>query len=91
MTGFVLASLAALSIAAMPEPPTRVKYTASKGDVTFDHAAHVARRETCRRCHGDGPARKIEMEKKTAHLLCLGCHLEKKVGPKGCTECHVDA
>jgi flavoprotein len=91
VTGIVLASLVALSAGAMPEPPTRVKYVASKGDVTFDHAAHVSRREACRSCHGDGPARKIELERKTAHLMCMGCHLEKRIGPKGCTECHDDA
>jgi predicted CXXCH cytochrome family protein len=91
LTGIVLASLVALSAGALPQPPTKVKYVASKGDVTFDHAAHVARRETCRTCHGEGPARKIELEKKSAHALCLGCHAQKRSGPRGCTECHDDA
>lgn len=91
LTAGVLAIVVALSLSAMPEPPGRVKYVASKGDVTFDHAAHVARRERCRTCHGDGPARKVELERKTAHLLCVGCHAEKRAGPKACSECHDDS
>lgn len=83
--------LVALSTGAMPEAPTRVKYTTTKGDVTFDHAAHVARRETCRACHTDpGPVRKIELEHKKAHVLCVGCHLSRKAGPKACSQCHDD-
>ena len=83
--------LSALVAAGMPEAPKKVKYTLEKGDVTFDHAGHVSRREKCRSCHGDGPVRKIELVRKSAHLLCVGCHLRVKAGPKACTECHVDA
>ena len=92
MTVVAASILVALAAAGMPEAPTRVKYTLErKGDVTFDHAGHVSRRETCRTCHGEGPVRKIELDQKSAHVLCVGCHLQKKVGPKACTECHVDA
>jgi hypothetical protein len=83
--------LVALTSAAMPEAPTRVKYTTKKGDVTFDHAAHVARRETCKSCHTDpGPVSKIELDHKKAHVFCVGCHLERKAGPKACSRCHDD-
>ncbi len=83
--------LVALSTSAMPDAPTRVKYTTEKGDVTFDHAAHVARRETCKSCHTDpGPVRKIELGNKKAHVLCVGCHLARKAGPKACSQCHDD-
>ena len=88
MTALAASILVALASGTMPEPPGRVKYTLDKGDVVFDHAAHVARRETCRSCHAAGPARKIELDKKSAHVLCVGCHLERKAGPKACTQCH---
>ncbi len=75
----------------MPEPPTTVKYAAERGEVTFDHAAHLSRREKCRTCHGDGAVVKVEMNKQKAHELCLGCHGLKRKGPTGCTGCHEEA
>lgn len=86
MTALVLTTLVALTLGA--QPPGRVKYVADKGDVTFDHQLHTGRRERCQSCHGQGPARKIELDKKSAHALCVGCHLQKGVGPKACTACH---
>lgn len=90
----MLAQLAATVIAlagvAMPEPPAQVKYVAERGDVTFDHAAHLARREACKTCHGDGPVRKLELGKQRAHALCVGCHAARRAGPKGCYDCHLD-
>jgi DnaJ-class molecular chaperone len=91
VTVFAASILVALAAAGMPEAPTRVKYTLEKGDVIFDHAGHVARRETCRTCHGEGAVRKIELDQKSAHVLCVGCHLKVKVGPKACGQCHIDA
>ena len=85
----VTALVLALALAAAPTQPTQVKYSAQRGDVTFDHAAHVARRERCRTCHGEGPARKIELGKKKAHVLCVGCHAAGRAGPKACGDCHV--
>ncbi len=79
----------ALALAALPTPPTTVKYAVLRGDVTFDHAGHVARREKCRTCHGDGPVQKIELGKQKAHVLCVGCHAGKRAGPKACDGCHV--
>jgi predicted CXXCH cytochrome family protein len=83
--------LALAGPAGAAQPPTKVKYTLEKGDVTFDHQAHTGRREKCKSCHGEGPARKVELDKKSAHTLCVGCHLKLRAGPKACGECHVDA
>jgi hypothetical protein len=83
--------LIALAVAAgLPPAPTKVKYTVDKGDVTFDHAAHVGRRERCRTCHGEGIVQKVPLDKQSAHTLCIGCHLRLRTGPKACLECHVD-
>jgi hypothetical protein len=82
--------LALAAVAGAAQPPGKVKYTLDKGDVTFDHAAHTGRREKCQTCHGDGLARKVELDKKSAHTLCVGCHLRLRSGPKACGECHVD-
>lgn len=86
MNALVLAA----ALAALPVPPTQVKYVVAKGDVTFDHAAHMARRERCRTCHGDGPVRKVALGKDRAHVLCVGCHASSRAGPKSCGGCHVD-
>jgi predicted CXXCH cytochrome family protein len=85
----VIALLLAAALAALSTPPTQVKYVVDKGDVTFDHAAHVGRRETCRTCHGDGPAQKVALGKDRAHVLCVGCHASR-TGPKACGGCHID-
>lgn len=86
----VVASILIVVASGMAPAPQRVKYTSRKGDVTFDHAAHMARREGCKSCHGAGPARKIAFDTKKAHVFCVGCHLNRKVGPKACTKCHDD-
>ncbi len=85
----VTALVVALALAAIPTPPQQVKYAVERGDVTFDHAAHVARREKCRSCHGDGPVQKIALGKKKAHVMCVGCHAAERAGPKSCDACHV--
>ncbi len=84
MTSIVLP----LALAALPAAPTQVRYVTAKGDVTFDHAAHVARREPCRTCHGTGQVQKVALGKQRAHVLCVGCHAAAKVGPKACWHCH---
>lgn len=78
----------ALALAALPTPPAQVKYVLDRGDVTFDHAAHLARREKCRTCHGDGPVKKVALGKRKAHVLCVGCHAAGQKGPKACGDCH---
>lgn len=87
MKTLALAALVAL-LAGSATPPGKVEYDVEKGLVTFDHAAHVARREKCRTCHGDGTARKLELGKRRAHTLCVGCHAAGRAGPKACGECH---
>ncbi len=90
MAAFVVVLLA-LAPGALREPPTQVKYAAAaKGEVTFDHTAHLARREKCASCHGEGAVQKIEMGKARAHVLCIGCHGVKRKGPVGCTGCHLE-
>ncbi len=84
----VTALVVALALAALPTPPTRVTYRADKGDVTFDHAAHVARREPCATCHGPGVVQKVELGRKKAHVMCVGCHAARRSGPKACGDCH---
>ncbi len=88
MLAFVV--VLALATGAMPEPPKQVRYPVKRGEVIFDHAAHLARREKCRTCHGDRAATKLGLDKTRAHNLCLGCHWGKKQGPKTCTGCHGD-
>jgi hypothetical protein len=83
--------LALVAPAGATDAPKKVKYTLERGDVTFDHGAHTGRREKCKSCHPEGPVRKVELDKKSAHVLCIGCHLKLKSGPKACGECHVDA
>jgi hypothetical protein len=91
VSGAVLATLLAVAAGSLPEPPRRVKYVVEKGDVVFDHAAHVARRETCASCHGEGAVRKVEVDRRFGHVTCVGCHAIRRAGPKGCTGCHDDA
>ncbi len=91
MIALAASIVVALGVGGLPNAPGRVKYTTQKGDVVFDHAAHVARRESCRTCHGDGSVQKVGLDKKSAHALCVGCHLRQGAGPKACMQCHDDA
>ncbi len=87
----LLVTVATLIALAVTDPPQQVTYTTERGDVTFDHAKHLARREKCRSCHGDGPVQKIELDKQAAHRLCISCHAIARAGPKACGDCHVEA
>ncbi len=88
MTALVVVLLA-LAPGALREPPAKVKFHAEKqGDVTFDHPVHLALRERCKTCHGDGPIQKMQMDKRRGHSLCFGCHVRKKRGPTACNGCH---
>jgi hypothetical protein len=58
--------------------------------VTLDHAAHLARKASCKTCHGPGPIQRIDhFEPKVAHDRCIGCHKQEAKGPTGCRDCHV--
>ncbi len=85
------ASLTALVLvlAALPTPPHKVVFPTRKGDVTLDHAAHLARRTPCKACHGPGVVGKLEdWEYQRAHLVCVGCHRDGGRGPIVCSGCH---
>ena len=75
---------------ALPPPPsTVVRDTRYYGTVTIDHRAHLARRASCRSCHGTGVVSKLVFTPKVAHERCIGCHEEKSAGPTQCQGCHV--
>lgn len=94
MTSSVLLAIGALvavGAGSLPSPPQRaVFHTRVFGEVTLDHAAHLARRTPCRSCHGEGPVKKVEhLGAARAHEVCRGCHQELARGPTGCRDCHV--
>lgn len=78
---------------ALPPPPSKVvRETRTYGTVTLDHAAHLARKLSCKACHGEGPVSKIpRMQPRQAHDLCRKCHVELARGPTDCRGCHVVA
>jgi predicted CXXCH cytochrome family protein len=85
----VIAMIVTLTaLVGMPPAPGVVKYEVPRGTVTFDHPKHLEGRQ-CRDCH-DGPARKMVVDKQSAHTLCVGCHAARRAGPKACSGCHVE-
>jgi hypothetical protein len=79
-----------LAAAALPPPPTTViRETRYYGTVTIDHRAHLARRASCKTCHGAGVVTKLVFTPKLAHQRCVGCHEEQARGPTRCQGCHV--
>ena len=77
-------------VMALAAPPTIVvRDTHYYGKVTIDHARHLARRASCKTCHGPGPVSKIAFTPKLAHGRCVGCHQEQAKGPTRCQDCHV--
>lgn len=75
---------------ALPPPPQIVKLeTGYFGTVTLDHRAHLARKISCKECHGPGPVRPIEWTPRLAHDRCVGCHRVAERGPTDCRTCHV--
>jgi hypothetical protein len=75
--------------AALPPPPQKVTLENSYAPVIFSHAGHLARRTSCKACHGEGPVRKIgRFQPKVAHDLCRSCHVQVAKGPTACTGCH---
>jgi hypothetical protein len=79
-----------MAAAALPPPPTTViRETRYYGTVTIDHRAHLARRASCKTCHGPGVVSKIVYTPKIAHQRCIGCHEEQAKGPTRCQGCHV--
>lgn len=72
-----------------PAPTVLVRQTRYYGVITVDHRAHVARRISCRSCHGSAPVGKITFTPRVAHERCLGCHQTIAKGPTKCQGCHV--
>ncbi len=72
-----------------PAPSLVVRETGYYGTVTIDHRAHLARRITCKACHGPGPVTKIVFTPRLAHDRCVGCHSLAQRGPTDCKGCHV--
>ncbi len=82
--------LEGLLLEALPTPPTTVvRNTNYFGTVTLDHAAHLRRKASCKKCHDPGPVGKIAFTAKVAHTRCIGCHEEVAKGPTKCQGCHV--
>ena len=89
MTGSLAALLVAFGMAVLPPPPQKVLFPTRRGNVTLDHAAHLARRTPCAKCHGPGQVGKFvdDFGMERAHLVCAGCHRDHD-GPTSCTGCH---
>jgi hypothetical protein len=77
--------------AALPPAPEKVVLDPGYfGAVTLDHRAHLARRATCKACHGPGPVTKLgRLPPARAHQACRGCHQELAKGPTECRGCHL--
>jgi hypothetical protein len=85
-----LSTLKELAESALPPPPDRVYLeTRTYGTVMVDHRAHLARRTSCRACHGGGAVTRIEFTPRSAHESCRACHVTLKRGPTNCRDCHV--
>ncbi len=79
-----------LLLGVLPPPPTVVvRQTRYYGTVTVDHRAHLARRISCKLCHGPKPVTKIAFTPRVAHERCVGCHQTVAKGPTKCQGCHV--
>jgi hypothetical protein len=73
--------------ATIPAAAKTVTYTATNGNVTFNHLQHAGN-NPCSSCHPSTPPAKIVLGKEKAHQLCKGCHQQKSSGPTQCTGCH---
>lgn len=71
----------------LASPALGVVIKAYNGNIPFDHKKHRSMFK-CADCH-EGSPRYIELDKQTAHALCIGCHKKEKRGPSvHCSECH---
>ena len=78
--------------------PNEIVFEARNGNVTFDHAAHVATgdcvschhdgsTDSCRSCHDGTTASSTKDARGEFHAFCIDCH--KGAGMRGtCNECH---
>jgi len=78
--------------------PEEVKFEASPGTVTFNHAKHQGSVADCTTCHHNGTeagscrschdGAKAPLMKDAAHKVCKDCHKSSN-GPTKCKDCHV--
>ncbi len=62
-------------------------FKAYNGDVEFDHKLHRGK-FPCSDCH-EGSPRHFDLDKASAHKLCIGCHKKVNAGPaQHCSDCH---
>lgn len=67
---------------------TVVVLPAKNGNVIFPHKKHKDMM-ACTTCHETDKGGKIAaLGMDWAHNTCKGCHVEKKMGPTICSECH---
>jgi hypothetical protein len=80
-----------VATAGLPAPPElAVIQTQTYGTITLDHRAHLARKTSCRTCHGPGPVAKLgRLPARVAHDRCVTCHRAAENAPTACRDCHV--
>ncbi len=94
MFAAVALSFASSAFAAAPAGP--ITLPAKPGNVTFNHAKHLAAGAKCTACHKDEKGGAIEGFNKTvskdkAHATCWACHKKEGKGPQKCADCHKKA
>jgi hypothetical protein len=61
-----------------------------KKNVKFNHKAHAAAVNDCKKCHTAEAGGKIEgFGKDLAHKQCKECHTTMQKGPTTCKKCHL--
>src|SRR5690242_16536836 len=77
--------LGGLLLLAQPKPPDKLVFNTKQGNVTFDHAAHLARaKNDCATCH-----EKLFTQSKTAPLNFKGAiHKTAETAKTSCGACH---
>lgn len=74
--------------------PETIIFSASKGDVSFNHPLHLEamKAEGCVPCHQTKTPKKGDIktrfDERIAHYFCRGCHRDKGQGPTECHQCH---
>lgn len=98
----VVAFVASVAIAVAVDAPAddKVLEGGKMGAVTFSHAKHTGKVESCEACHHKGVEGELKCTschgvdkaapkaKKAFHDQCKGCH-KAEGGPTKCKECHV--
>ena len=72
-----------------PAPQVVTLQTGYYGTMSIDHRAPLARKISCKMCHGPGQVGKIAFTPRIAHDRCVECHRVEARGPTACNGCHV--